>query len=192
MAKLSKFDSWKKVTEVRKAVKCPIDKTDLFAPLRETSVYKDSIALGWVELNAQWEVRQEGERYQGERQGNLRFKHDKFEKVYRINGNGKLWQEARSGKAERISLEYDHDEKWLKQCLTLKDYEDRVQYLIKRLLWSDGFINSAELRNAEGGIEIIKRKLDEDADNVKKLTTVPPSLKSDYDYQKALADVGLF
>ena len=59
------------------------------------------------------------------------------------------------------------------------------------LLHREGFISQRELGNTEGGVEIIQRKLDEDPQNVKKLKTIPPSLKADNDFLQISADYGL-
>lgn len=200
MSNVSKFNNWKFVREARKPRKCPI--VD-FTPLRESELYKDFTALGWVEVNAQGKERIDPAmelgktdltyqiQYQGEKQGNLRFKHADFPMIVRMNLNGAIWQDAPSGRAYRIDLDYDHDPKWSQACLTLEEYKNRLEYLIKMLLHKDGFIDRKELVNKEGGVEIIKRKLDEDPQNVKKLRTIPPSLKDDNDFLKVSADFGL-
>ncbi len=201
MGKLANFNIWR-VNEVRRPRKCAI--VD-FTPLRESPLYQDLISLGWVEVNAQGNKRIDPAlelgkteltyqvQYQGEKQGNLRFKHEKFpDRIIRMNINGAIWEDAPSGRAYRINIEWDHDPKWFKECLSLDDYKDRLEYLIKKLLHAEGFITRQELLNTEGGVEIIKRKIDEDAVNVKKLRTVPPSLEKDADYLKAAADFGIF
>jgi hypothetical protein len=201
MKTLKNFDKWSTVKEARKPRKCPI--VD-FGPLRESNVYKDLIGLGWVEVNAQGVERIDPAlelgktdlkyqvQFQGEKQGNLRFKHPNFPMSIRVNMNGRVWEDAPSGKAYEINLGYDYDPKWKKECLTVEEYKNRLEYLIKKLLHNEDFITYQELVNAEGGIEIIKRKLDEDPSSVTKLKTVPPSLKTDYDYLKAVDDFGLF
>ena len=189
MAPLENFKTWQKLNEVRKPRKCPIPD---FKEIRESTLYKDLISLGWVEVDAKMNPRLEAETFQGERQGNLRFKHPNYPMSYRMNLNGGMWQDALSGRAYRIALEVDHDPKWYRKCLGLEDYKDRLEYLIKRLLWTDGFITDGELHNTEGGIEIIMRKLDENPENIKKLKTVPPSLKKDAGYLKKVEEFGLF
>jgi hypothetical protein len=200
MGQVSKFNEWKSIKEVRTKRKCTIPD---FTPLRETDLYKDLISLGYVEVNARGEERLADERYQvayqGEKQGNLRFKHEKFPRTIRMNLNGAVWEDDpynfdqdRSGKAYRIQIEWDSDPKWYKACLTIDDYKNRLEYLIKKLLYEDRFITRSELLNVEGGVEIIKRKIDENIDNIKKLRTVPPSLQQDADYLKTAADYGLF
>lgn len=201
MSKVSKFNIWR-VSEASRPRKCPIID---FTPIRESSLYQDLISLGWIEVNAQGKIRIDPAlelgktdltyqvQYQGEKQGNLRFKHEKFpDRIIRMNLNGAIWEDAPSGRAYRINIEWDHDPKWFKACMGIEDYKDRLEYLIKKLLHADGFITRQELLNTEGGVEIIKRKIDEDAENVKKLRTVPPSLKQDADYLKAAADFGIF
>lgn len=200
MGQVSKFDKWKSIKEVRTKRKCTIPD---FTPLRETDLYKDLISLGYVEVNARGEERLADERYQvayqGEKQGNLRFKHEKFPRSIRMNLNGAIWEDDpynfdqdRSGKAYRINIAYGADPKWSQECLSVEDYKNRLEYLIKKLLYEEGFINHSELLNKEGGVEIIKRKIDENIDNIKKLRTVPPSLEQDADYLKTAADYGLF
>ena len=205
MNKLANFDSWRNANSVnemaRKPRKCPI--LD-FGPLRESDLYMDLIGLGYVEVNAQGDERinpalEIGKtdlkyqiQFQGEKQGNLRFKHEKFPGyTIRMNLNGVIWKDFPSGRAERWDTSYD-SEKWSKECLSLEDYRDRLELLIKMLLEKDGFITRQELLNTEGGVEIIKRKIEENVDNIKKLKTVPPSLKKDAEYLKDLADSGLF
>jgi hypothetical protein len=201
MNTLKNFDKWNSIKEARKPRKCPI--VD-FGPLRETELYKDLIGLGWVEVNAQGVERIDPAlelgktelkyqvQFQGEKQGNLRFKHPNFPMSIRVNINGRVWEDAPSGKAYEIKLSYDHDPKWSKECLNIEDYKNRLEYLIKKLLQLEGFISHKELINAEGGVEIIKRKLEEDPSLIKKLKTVPPSLEKDHGYLKAVDDFGFF
>jgi hypothetical protein len=204
MSKVSNFKSWR-VNEVRRARKCTIED---FTPLRESTLYKDLIALGWEEVNAQGYKRIDPAlelgkteltfqvQYQGEKQGNLRFKHEKFPgKIIRTNLNGAIWEDPippATTKPVRISLEWDSDPKWERKCLTLDDYKDRLEYLIKKLLFAEGFISRTELGNKEGGVEIIQRKLAEDASSVRDLRVVPPSLQKDAGYIKKASDYGLF
>ena len=189
MGNVKNFKKWSGVNEVRKPRKCPIPD---FTPLRESKLYADLISLGYTEVNAKGEPRLEGETFQGERQGNLRFMHPSFPMSIRMNLNGAIWEDAPSGKAYRINIQWDHDPKWYKACLDMKDYENRLEYLIKKLLFKDGFINKNELLNVEGGVEIIKRKIDEDPTSVKKLRTVPPSLKDEAEYLKTMSAMGFF
>ncbi len=200
MSNVSKFNKWKFIKEARKPRKCPIID---FTPIRESELYSDLISLGWVEVNAQGHPRIEPAmelgktdltyqvQYQGEKQGNLRFKHPAFPMIVRMNLNGAIWQDAPSGRAYRIDCEWDHDPKWSQSCLSIEDYKNRLEYLIKMLLHIEGFISQKELGNTEGGVEIIQRKLDEDPQNVKKLRTIPPSLKNDNDFLQISADYGL-
>ncbi len=102
MSKLGNFNSWR-VNEVRRARKCPI--LD-FTPLRDSEIYQDLVSLGWEEVNAQGYKRIEPAmelgktdltyqvQYQGEKEGNLRFKHEKFPtKIIRIKMNtGIIWK----------------------------------------------------------------------------------------------------
>lgn len=184
-----KFANSYNLQEVRKPRKCPI--VD-FGPLRESVTYGDLISLGYVEVNAQGEPRLEAETFQGERQGNLRFKHPRYRFSIRMNLNGAIWEDAPSGRAYRINIEWDHDPKWFKECLGLSDYQNRLQYLIKKLLFSDGFINKDELVSIESGTEVILRKIDENIENIKKLRTVPPSLEKNIEYLKVASEYGLF
>jgi hypothetical protein len=80
----------------------------------------------------------------------------------------------------------------LKVLIDQKYYQNRLQYLIKKLLKSDGFITQQELINTESGIGIILRKIDENIENIKKLRTVPPSLKDNVEYLKTANEYGLF
>lgn len=205
MSKLANFNSWR-VNEVRRARKCPI--LD-FTPLRDSTIYQDLIALGWEEVNAQGNRRIEPAmqlgkteltyqvQYQGEKEGNLRFTHEKFpDKIIRIKMNtGIIWKDPlppSTKKPIRLDLQWDHDPKWRQECPTIEAYKDKLEYLVKMLLHEDGFINRTELANAEGGVEIIKRKLEEDASLVRDLRVVPPSLKKDAGYIKKASDLGLF
>lgn len=189
MGNLKDFKKWSRVNEIRKPRKCPIPD---FTPLRESTLYADLISLGYTEVDAKGNPRLEGETFQGERQGNLRFKHEAFPMSIRMNLNGAIWEDAPSGRAYRIMIEYDHNPKWYKPCLDMKDYENRLEYLIKKLLHKDKFITKEELLNTEGGVEIIKRKLGEDPTSVKSLRVVPTSLKGESEYIKSVADLGLF
>ena len=188
MSYISKFTKWGLVNEVRKNRVCPVID---FAPLRESQVYKDLISLGWEEVNAKGEPRLSAETFQGERQGNLRFMHPQFPRSIRINLNGAIWEDERTGKAHRIYIEYDHDPKWFKNCLNMGDYENRLEYLIKKLLYAQNWISKQELVSAEGALELIKRKLDEFPESVKTLKVIPPSLQQDQGYLKTADDFGL-
>jgi hypothetical protein len=194
------YEKWKFLGEARKARKCPI--LD-FGPLRESELYQDVIGLGFVEVNAQGVERVQPAleigktdlkyqvQFQGEKQGNLRFKHVKFpEYTIRLNINGKIWKDFPSGRAEMWDTAYDESH-WNRPCLNLEDYKNRLEFLIKMLLHHDKFITYSELLNKEGGVEIIKRKIEEDPQNIKILHTIPPSLKDDHDYIKTAADFGL-
>lgn len=201
MKNLKKFDTWGAVKEARKPRKCPI--VD-FGPLRESELYQDLISLGWVEVNAQGVERIDPAlelgktelkyqvQFQGEKQGNLRFKHPRYANSIRVNLNGRVWEDAPSGKAYEIVLTYDYDPKWKKECLSIEDYKNRLEYLIKKLLHDEGFITRQELTNAEGGVEIIKRKLDEDPALIGKLKTIPKSLEKDKGYLYAIKNIGFF
>lgn len=178
MDSLKLFETWNILNEIRKKRVCPVID---FTPLRESSVYKDLTALGWEEVTP----------YQGGKQGNLRFQHSAFPRSIRLNLNGAIWEDEKTGKAHRIYLDADTDPKWQKQCLNMRDYENRIEYLIKKLLQRDGFITREELVNSEGGVEIIKRKLKENPLSVKKLRTVPPSLKDDHDYLEVSNEFGM-
>jgi len=179
MAETHNFRNWNAINEIRKARVCPV--VD-FSPLRESVVFKDLISLGWKEVTP----------YQGGKQGNLRFEHKAFPRSIRLNLNGAIWEDERTGKAHRITLDQDADPKWYKRCLTMADYETRLEYLIKKLLHRDGFITREESVNPEGAIEIIKRKLNEDPTNIKKLKTVPPSLEDDAGFLSTSNEYGLF
>jgi len=189
MSYVSKFVKWGLIDETRKPRKCVVVE---FGPLRETQIYKDAIGLGWVEVDAQRNPRLEAETFQGERQGNLRFMHKRFGRSIRLNMNGAIWEDEVTGKAHRIWIEQDHDPKWFKNCLDMNDYETRLEYLVKKLLYDDSFITKEELVSIEGGIEIIKRKIEENPKNIKDLKTVPPSLEQDQGYLKRVNDFGIF
>ena len=57
---------------------------------------------------------------------------------------------------------------------------------------SELLFRALELANKEGGVEIIQRKIAEDAALVRDLRVVPPSLKKDAGYIKKASDLGLF
>ena len=195
MPNLNKFSKWqltKLINEMsHRPRKCPVELRD-FGPLRESEIYLDVIALGYKEVSPP----------QGELQGNLRFAHPDFKDVIRVNANGRLWFDKprkegssnESGRTTEIVPEYNVREKqhWQGVCMTIEEYKIRLQFLIKHLLYEQKFIDKIEYLNTESPNEIIVRKLDEDAINIKKLRVLPPSLKQDKGYIKQADEWGLF
>ena len=182
-----------------------------FTPLRSSAIYKDALALGWKEVTPR----------QGELQGNLRFAHPSFQYTIRLNLNGRIWQDEpreegsnrdkdaiqmdpnmdlpiikpksnRDGKAVEILIEANQDPKWFGQCFSIADYETRVQFLIKKLLFQDKWITKEEMLSGESPNEIILRKIDENVDNIKTLKVLPPSLKDDIGFVQDAEKFGLF
>jgi hypothetical protein len=249
MDKILKFENWssqmrniqgaRHIDEMaRSERKCPL--VD-FSSVRQSQLYRDLLSLGFREVNTFGQDRVEeimklggspiqGQvQYQGEKQGNLRFMHDRLYpgSIIRLQWKGQvpendpahntfnlkdtkthaIWIDGvkdprdtktvvsgpkKDYKYEEYGLGSSGDPKWARYCPTYKDYENRIEFLIKMLLSNDGFINRSELFNSEGGIEIIKRKLEENPENIKKLVGVPESLKGDMQSLKNLDDLGFF
>jgi hypothetical protein len=175
MGNILNFKEWDRINEMaRNPRKCTI--LD-FTPLRQTQLYKDVISMGWMEVDSSGAPREST--YQGEKQGNLRFKHPRLKNTIRTNRDGTIWEIKPSGKSDRIFLDFD-DSVWRTECLNLDDYRSRLEYLIKKILYEDGFISRGELGNAEGGIEIIKRIVQETPKELRFLRNIPDSLKEEF------------
>jgi hypothetical protein len=175
MEKILNFKIWSDVNEMaRTPRKCPI--LD-FTSLRQSPLYNDVISMGWVEVDASGSPRISA--YQGEKLGNLRFKHSRLKNIIRVNRDGTIWEVMSSGKSHRIFLD-SKNSIWDRECFNLKDYESRLEYLIKKILYEDGFITRGELSNSEGGIEIIKRIIQENPKEINYLKNIPDSLKSEF------------
>jgi hypothetical protein len=189
MSNLNKFNKWQLnqlvVEMATRPRKCPQELRD-FGPLRETPEYLDLIALGYRETT----------RPQAELQGNLRFQHDDLSFDFRLNLAGTVWMDPKNkdkgGKEYLGPYNDDQRKHWLRKCLTIQDYVVRVQFLTKYLLFHTRFITEGELVNMEAPNEIIVRKLNEDAANIKRLKVLPPSLQKDQGYLKQADDWGLF
>jgi hypothetical protein len=157
-------------------------------------------------------------KHQSERQGSLKFIHPRLYPgdIIAIDYSGGvvkvppvrvMWAQDAEGKriphsvpdipqgqhrGLRAQEVFISNQKWAAPCPTVEEYKNRLEYMIKLLLTKEGFITTAERDNDEGGIEIIKRKIDEDAANAGKLKDIPASLSAEYDKLKKLANAGIF
>ena len=196
MSSLFKFNDWEFLVEMaRRERKCPI--LD-FRPLTQTSNFKDILYLGGKEVTP----------IQAMKQGNLRFDHPEFKKTIRLNLNGAIWEdpkreegtnrnpetisldqeagmmqfaarENRDGKAVQIFPTAYNTPKYFQQCLTIEDFDLRLEYIIKRILELKGFFTKDDVKSDESPNEIILKKIADDIENLtelQNLNAVPPSI----------------
>ncbi len=205
MENISKFKKWAIILEMAtRERKCPIID---FTPLRERTVYKDVMSLGFVECDPRGvPVFQEGEApKQGEKQGNLRFIHPDLQNglIIRTNMNGAVWLDEkgyitdkgslRSGNAKKLDLVINNpNNPNFQECLTLEAYERRLDFLGKYLLYLDKWLTLSECLNSERFQDIVKRKIEEDPSSLKSLRRVPESMEEEYDELKRGFDYGWF
>lgn len=195
MENISKFKKWALILEMAtRERKCPIID---FTPLRERTVYKDVMSLGFVECDPRGvPIFQEGEApKQGEKQGNLRFKHPDMKDIIRTNMNGAVWLDEigyitdkgslRSGNGRKLDLLINNESNPnFQPCLDLEAYERRLDFLGKYLLFQDKWITKDECLNSERFGEIVRRKADENPEILKDLRRVPESMEEEYGYLK--------
>jgi len=197
MSSLFKFENWQFLVEMaRRPRKCPI--LD-FSPLFKTSNYRDVVSLGGREETPA----------QAKLQGNLRFDYPDFNMQIRLNLNGAIWSqprrdegtnlaadaivvdpeaevfarrhfENRDGKSIQIfpSNQFQSD-KYFKECLTIEDFEMRLEYVIKEILHRKGVLSLQEARNDEHPNVMLLNKIAEDPDFLSELmekSALPPSL----------------
>ena len=196
MSSLFKFENWEFLIEMaRTARKCPI--VD-FRPLMQTPNYKDILYLGGREVSPQ----------QGKKQGNLRFDYPDFKMTIRLNQNGAIWEDPRrdegpnlgadalefdteaelygqapmanrDGKAVQIFPQGFESQKYFQTCLTIEDFDLRLEFIIKRILLRKGFFTKEEVNSDDSPNTLILKKISEDIEELAKLQTlnaVPPSL----------------
>lgn len=197
MSSLFKFENWHFLVEMaRRPRKCPI--LD-FSPLFKTSNYRDIVALGGREETPA----------QAKLQGNLRFDYPDFNMQIRLNLNGAIWSqprreegtnlaagaivvdpeaevfarkhfENRDGKSIQIfpSNQFQSD-KYFQACLTIEDFEMRLEYVIKEILHRKEVLTMKEARNDEHPNVILLNKIAEDPEFLSELMekkALPPSL----------------
>lgn len=200
MPKLFKFDNWEFLVEMaRTPRKCPI--LD-FRPLYKTSNFKDILYLGGREVTPM----------QGLKQGNLRFDHPDFGGMtIRLNLNGAIWEDPRreegtnrgadalemdqeaeiymvapkanrDGKAIQIMQNSYPSGKYFQPCLTIEDFELRLEFIIKRILYKKKFFTREEAFSDDSPNTIIINKITNDIEELiklEKLNAVPPSIGND-------------
>ncbi len=178
---MKRYQEFRSVNEARRPKKCPVLN---FKPIRESEVYKDMLAMGWVERLADnpegIEVAgTEEQRYFKDRLGNIAFFHPSLASkqnypYYNImhNGSIRVW----SGSSK--SSEYPFLSTDLKKtCMTVEDYLFKMGFLIKLLCKKQGFpISDSELMANESYQDLIKRKMRENPSSIKYLEVVPPSI----------------
>jgi len=196
MSSLFKFNDWEFLVEMaRRERKCPI--VD-FRPLSQTPNFKDILYLGGKEVTP----------IQALKQGNLRFDHPQFSKTIRLNLNGNIWEdprraegtnrdtdaieldqeagnfgfaarENRDGKAVQIFPTTYTSPKYFQQCLTIADFDLRLEMIIKRILQLKGVLTWEEARSDASPNEIILKKIADDIEFLIELESknaVPPSI----------------
>lgn len=199
MSSLFKFNDWEFLLEMaRRERKCPI--VD-FRPLTQTPNFKDILALGGKEVTP----------IQALKQGNLRFDHPDFKKTIRLNLNGAIWEdprreegtnrnpesisldqeagmmqfaarENRDGKAIQIFPNTYSSNKYFQECLTIADFDLRLEMIIKRILQLKGFFTKEEAHSDKAPNDIILEKISNDIENLielERLNAVPPSIGKD-------------
>ena len=200
---MKNYKNFQSLKEVRRPKKCPILS---FKPLRQSEVYQDMIAMGFVERLEQNPAGIEGtgteeQRYFKDRLGNLGFFHPKLSTPYQAqqqlpyyniqhDGAITICRTPSSsdpvfvpgqGAIKKVKGEFPHLVTNLnKRCMTFEDYYYKMGFLIKLLIQRLGFpISDVELRSDESYKDLIRRKLEEDPSVAGKLTTVPPSLQQE-------------
>lgn len=197
MSSLFKFENWQFLVEMaRRPRKCPI--LD-FSPLFKTKNYRDIVALGGREETPG----------QAKLQGNLRFDYPDFGMQIRLNLNGAIWSQPRREEGTNLAadaLELDPEggvyarrhfenrdgksiqifpsnqfqsDKYFKECLTIGDFEMRLEYVIKEILQRKGVLTMQEARSDEEPNVILLNKIAEDPDFLNTLLenkALPPSM----------------
>ena len=181
---MEKYQEFRKIQEVRRPKKCPVTN---FKPIRESEVYKDMMAMGFVERLADnpegIEVAgTEEQRYFKDRLGNIAFFHPalagskKNFPYYNImhNGSIKIWSgTSKSSEFARLNTDLR------KACMTVEDYLYKMSFLVKYLIQRQGFpVNDNDLYNNESYKDLIRRKMEEDPSAIQKIE-LPPSLKKE-------------
>jgi hypothetical protein len=185
---MKKYQDFKKIQEVRKPKKCPVLS---FRPLRDSEIFQDMLAMGFVEALPEKPagVETEGpseQRNFKDRLGNIAFYHPDFNYMTRSTGyphfnimhNGSV--RIVIGKTK--SSEFPGLSQDLRRaCMTVEDYLFKMGFLIKYLLREKGLqINDQELYGEESYKDLILRKIKEDPSAAKNIE-IPPSLKKSDD-----------
>jgi len=196
MSSLFKFNDWEFLVEMaRRARKCPI--LD-FRPLFQSPNFKDILYLGGKEVTP----------IQGMKQGNLRFELPGLNKTIRLNLNGNIWEdpkreegpnrdakaieldqdagaygfvarENRDGKAVQVFPTSYASGKYFQECLTIADFDLRLEFIIKRILKLKGVIDDKEALSDTTPNEILLKKIADDIEfliEIEKKNAVPPSI----------------
>ena len=201
---MKKYKDFKKIEEVRTRKKCPILS---FKPIRESEVFKDMMGMGFVEALPEKPagVETEGpseQRHFKDRLGNIAFFHPDFqynrqgfpqfnikhESINDVNdphyGTGYLTIKvfvgpSRTAKRNEVPKEIAKLPIKYGGCVTVEEYLSKMSFLIKYLMDRQGFpISDSELYGDESYKSIIERKMQSDPSVVKKLTSLPPRLKT--------------
>jgi len=198
------------LNEVRRPVKCRVID---WAPLEETEIYTDMIAMGWERITTA----------QRQLMGNLQFYHKDFAgmignretgyPIFKINHHGGTKETAEMGTimvqvGENLSYElnntrkspisvygYRGHEHLIKKCATWEDYLPKMNFLMKLLLKKKGVfpISDSEMFSTETYGELIKRRCKEDASLYNKIEDkIPPSVKDIEKKAKLIRGLKLF
>ena len=191
---IKKYDSFKKIEEVRKTKKCPVHS---FKPIRESETYTDMIGMGWIEVLADNPAgilakATEEERNFKDRLGNIAFYHPSFKgmrltsRASRSAGEGyphfniKHDGGVRVVEGANLTAEFPRLTTDLRRtCMTVEDYIYKMAFLIKYTIREQGFpVTDDELYNTESYKDLIRRKMKENPSVVKNID-IPPSLKTE-------------
>jgi len=193
---MKKYQEFKAVNEVRRPKQCPI--LD-FTPIIDSEVYKDMLAMGFVEVTkGEYDeivtVRADVQRSFKDSLGNIGFYHpllasgsnkpgypyynikfEKYKKDHPDYGLSFLTIKKNIGKSK--SNPYPGMSERKSNCIEIEDYFSMMGFLIKLLCQKQGFpISDSELMANESYQDLIKRKMRENPSSIKYLEVVPPSI----------------
>ncbi len=194
--------------EARRPVKCKVID---WAPLEETVIYKDMIAMGWERVTTA----------QRQLMGNLQFRHPDITArgarsgypIFKINHHGGTKETAEMGtimilvdenlsyelnntrKSPITAPEYRRHEHLIKVCAEWEDYLPKMDFLMKLILKRKGLfpISDAEMYGTETYAQLIKRKCREDASLYNKIEDkIPPSVREIEKPAKLIKSLGIW
>jgi hypothetical protein len=196
---MKKYEDFRKVNEVRRPKQCPI--LD-FSPIINSEVYKDMMAMGFVEVSKDkydeiQTIRSDAQRSFKDSLGNMGFYHpllggrkkpgypyynirfDKF-KDAKSPDFGLSYLTVKINTAASKTAEYPGMKRKTSNCITIEDYFSIMGFLIKVLVQRQGFpITDQELMNDESYKDLIRRKMEDNPSLISKMEILPPSLKQE-------------
>jgi len=194
--------------EARRPVKCKIKD---WAPLEESVIYKDMIAMGWERVTTA----------QRQLMGNLQFRHPEITvrgaspgyPIFKINHHGGTKETTKMGtimvrldeslsyelnntrKSPIAAPEYRKHEHLIKVCAEWEDYLPKMDFLMKLILKGKRLfpISDAEMYGTETYAQIIKRKCRADASLYNKIEDkIPPSVKEIENPARLIKSLGIW